>query len=180
MKAELLEHLTVPLSKRDHLTGRPNASVSLLEYGDYECPACGHAQPVVEALLSEVGNRICFAFRHFPLTNVHPYAERAAESAEGAAAEGKFWEMHQVLFENQDALDYDDLAEYAAELGLQANRLIRQVMAGHYAGRVQEDFQSGIRGGVNGTPSFFINGRRYDGPFAAEPMLTALAEAGNW
>lgn len=180
MNAELLEHLTVPLSSRDHILGRPTASVSLLEYGDYECPACGRAQPVVESVLSEVGQRLCFAFRHFPLTNVHPHAEPAAQTAEAAAADGKFWEMHQVLFANQDALDYDDLAEYASEVGLDAGRLIRDVMAGHYAGRIREDFQSGVRSGVNGTPSFFINGRRYDGPLGVEPMVMALAQAGNW
>jgi protein-disulfide isomerase len=180
MKAEPIEQLTVPLGNRDHLIGRPDASATLLEYGDYECPACGQAQPVVGAVLSEVGDRICFAFRHFPLSNVHPHAEGAAQSAEGAAAQGKFWEMHAALFENQDALDYDDTSEYAAGLGLDANRLVREVMAGQYANRVREDFQSGIRSGVNGTPTFFINGLRYDGPFAAEPMVMALARAGNW
>ncbi|MEK7954495.1 DsbA family protein, partial [Luteolibacter soli] len=114
MKHELVERLTVPIGKRDHILGPENASASLLEYGDYECPFCGAAHTLVKAILESVGDRICFAFRHFPLSNAHPHAERAAEAAEAAGAQGAFWEMHDVLFENQDALDYDDLAEYAA------------------------------------------------------------------
>lgn len=180
MKPELLDRLIVPIGKRDHILGPENMSATLLEYGDYECPACGAAHPLVKAILENVGDRICFAFRHFPLSNVHPHAERAAEAAEAAAAQGDFWEMHDTLFENQDALDYDDLAEYAAELGLDASRLIREVMADAYAARVREDFASGLRSGVNGTPTFFINGVRYDGPRALEPMVAALAFAGRW
>ncbi|MEA3208486.1 MAG: hypothetical protein QOE70_1543 [Chthoniobacter sp.] len=180
MRPELLERLTVPVSKRDHILGPADTSAILLEYGDYECPACGAAHPLVKAILESVGDRLRFAFRHFPLSNVHPHAERAAEAAEAAGAQGGFWEMHDLLFENQDALDYDDLAEYAAMLGLDASRLIREIMANAYAGRVREDFSSGLRSGVNGTPTFFINGVRYDGPRALEPMLAALAYAGGW
>lgn len=180
MKPELLDHLTVPIGKRDHTLGPTDASAILLEYGDYECPFCGAAHQVVKAILESVGDRICFAFRHFPLSNVHPHAERAAEAAEAADAQGNFWEMHDVLFENQVALDYDDIAEYAAELELDATRLMREIMANVYAGRVREDFNSGLRSGVNGTPAFFINGVRYDGPRALEPMLAALAYAGGW
>lgn len=180
MKHELLERLTVPIGKRDHILGPENASATLLEYGDYECPACGAAHPLVKALLESVGDRICFGFRHFPLSKLHPHAERAAEAAEAAGAQGGFWEMHDVMFENQDALDYADLAEYAAILRLDASRLITEVTANAYAGRVREDFSSGLRSGVNGTPTFFINGVRYDGPRAIEPMVAALAYAGGW
>jgi protein-disulfide isomerase len=109
------------------------------------------------------------------LANVHPHAEHAAEAAEAAGAQGRFWEMHNVLFENQDALEDEDLAQYAAALGLDADRLIREVLAGAYSGRIQEDFKSGIWGGVNGTPTFFINGRRYDGAQGLEPLLAALS-----
>jgi protein-disulfide isomerase len=180
MRPELLERLTVPVSKRDHVLGSTDASATLLEYGDYECPACGATHPLVKAILESVGDQICFAFRHFPLSNVHPHAERAAEAAEAAGAQGGFWEMHDALFENQNALDYDDLAEYAAELGLDASRLISEIMANVYVDRVREDFRSGVRSGVNGTPTFFINGVRYDGPRALHPMVTALADAGGW
>ena len=176
----LLERLTVPISKRDHIIGPADSSATLLEYGDYECPACGAAHPLVKAILESVGDQISFAFRHFPLSNVHPHAEPAAEAAEAAGTQGGFWEMHDTLFENQVALDYDDIAEYAAELGLDASRLIREVTANAYAGRVREDFSSGLRSGVNGTPSFFINGVRYDGPRALEAMVAALAYAGGW
>lgn len=180
MRPELLERLTVPVGKHDHLLGPADASATLLEYGDYECPACGATHPLVKAILESLGDQICFAFRHFPLRNIHPHAERAAEAAEGAGAQGAFWEMHDLLFENQEALDYDDLAEYAASLGLDAARLIREIMANVYADRVREDFSSGLRSGVNGTPTFFINGVRYDGPRGLEPMVAALARAGGW
>jgi protein-disulfide isomerase len=180
MKPELLERLTVPVSKRDHIQGPANAAATLLEYGDYECPACGAAHPLVKAIQQTLGDRLCFAFRHFPLNNVHPRAQSAAEAAEAASVQGAFWEMHDLLFENQDALDYDDLAEYAALLGLDVSRLIKEVVAGAHAGRVREDFSSGVRSGVNGTPSFFINGVRYDGPRGLDSMLAALAYAGGW
>jgi protein-disulfide isomerase len=180
MRSDFLERLTVPVSRRDHILGPADASATLLEYGDYECPACAAAHPLVKTILESAGDQLRFAYRHFPLNNVHPHAQRAAEAAEAAGAQGGFWEMHDLLFENQDALDYDDLAEYAAMLGLDASRLIREVMANVYAGRVREDFSSGVRSGVNGTPSFFINGVRYDGPRALEPMVAALAYAGGW
>jgi protein-disulfide isomerase len=127
-----------------------------------------------------LGDRLCFAFRHFPLTNVHPHAERAAEAAEAAGKQGAFWEMHDVLFENQSALDYDDIAEYAAALGLNVSRLINEVLSGAHAPRVREDFATGVRSGVNGTPTFFINGARYDGPRDLQPMVEALVSAGGW
>lgn len=166
--------LTLPDGNRDHIQGSLDAPIAFVEYGDYECPFCGEVYPVVEAIQRALGNRLCFAFRHFPLTNIHPHAEHAAEAAEAAGAQGRFWEMHDMLFENQDAPDDESLAQHAAALGLDEVRLIREVLAGAYARRVREDFMSGVRGGVNGTPTFFINGERYDGARGLEPFLAAL------
>jgi len=180
MNTYIVERLTVPVSARDHVRGALNASATLLEYGDFECPVCGAVHPLVKAIQESAGDRLCLAFRHFPLANMHPHAENAAEAAEAAGAQGKFWEMHDALFENQDALDLDSLAEYAAALELDAPRLINAVVDGTYAGRVRENFASGIRSGVNGTPTFFINGLRYDGPRDFDSMMAALAEAGDW
>jgi protein-disulfide isomerase len=168
--------LTLPDEERDHIQGSPEGSIALLEYGDYECPACGEAHPIVKAIQRQLGDDLCFAFRNFPLTNAHPHAEHAAEAAEAAGMQGSFWPMHDVLFENQDALEDDDLAEYAATLGLDEVRLIREVLSGAYAGLVREDFKSGVRAGVNGTPTFFINGERYDGARSLEPLLAAMRQ----
>jgi len=155
-----------------------DAPAKLLEYGDYECPFCGRAHLVVKELQRLLGEQMCFAFRNFPLTNVHPHAELAAAAAEAAAAQGKFWQMHDTLYENQDALEDEDIAEYATELGLDAARLIREVRAGAYAERIREDFLSGVRSGVNGTPAFFINGERQEGSYDLETLLAAMAEQG--
>jgi len=167
--------LTWPDPGRDHLQGPADAPIALLEYGDYECAVCGEVYPIIQAVQERLGDGLCFAFRNFPLANVHPHAEHAAEAAEAAGAQGSFWEMHDLLFENQDALEDEDLARHAAALGLDARRLFGEVMAGAYAGRVQEDFKSGIWGGVNGTPTFFINGKRYDGARGLDPLLAALS-----
>jgi protein-disulfide isomerase len=175
MRTEFIDRLSVPVSRRDHIEGPINAAATLLEYGDFECPACGAAHPLVKAIQEYLGDRLCFAFRHFPLANIHPHAEGAAEASEAAGVQGAFWEMHDLLFENQTALDYDDIAEYAAALGLDAPRLINEVLTRTHLARVREDFATGIRSGVNGTPTFFINGVRYDGPRALEPMVAALA-----
>ena len=166
----------LPIPHRDHIQGPIHAPVALVEYGDYECPYCGEAYPIVKAIQERLGDRLCFAFRNFPLVNSHPYAEHAAEAAEAAGAQGHFWEMHDLLYENQDALEYEYLARYAATLGLDAERLIKEVLAGTHTARVREDFRSGARLGVNGTPSFFINGVRYDGATDVEELLIALTE----
>src|SRR5437868_14618536 len=139
----MTKSLTLPDAERDHVSGSANGPIKLLEYGDYECPFCADAQPIVKEIQRRLGDDLLFAFRHFPLANVHPHAEHAAEAAEAAGAQGRFWEMHNVLFENQDALEDEDLAQYAAALGLDADRLIREVLAGAYSGRIQEDFKSG-------------------------------------
>ena len=171
--------LRLPVAGRDHIQGPIDAPFALVEYGDYECPYCGRAYSIIKVVQERLGDRLCFAFRNFPLVNSHPHAEHAAEAAEAAGAQGKFWEMHNLLFENQDALDDEDLTQYAEALELDARRLIGEVLAGAHAARVQEDFRSGARGGVNGTPTLFINGVRYEGPPDAGALLTAFADALN-
>lgn len=166
--------LTVPIEGRDHIQGNISAPITLLEYGDYECPYCGEAYPLVKEIQERLGKKLCFAFRNFPLANSHPHAVHAAEASEAADAQGRFWEMHDLLFENQNALEDEDLAQYASALGLDAERVIREVQSGQHQARVKEDFKSGMRAGVNGTPSFFINGERYDGPRDLETFLEAL------
>jgi protein-disulfide isomerase len=166
--------LTLPDPERDHTSGSNDGLIRLLEYGDYECPFCGEAQPIVKEIQQRLGDDLLFAFRNFPLKQIHPHAEHAAEAAEAAGAQGNFWGMHDLLFENQGALEDEDLAQYAAELGLDETRMIREVASSVYAPRIREDFKSGVRAGVNGTPTFFINGERYDGTLDPEHLLNAL------
>jgi protein-disulfide isomerase len=166
--------LTLPDPERDHISGSAGGLIRLLEYGDYECPFCAEVQPIVKEIQRRLGDDLLFGFRNFPLTNIHPHAQHAAEAAEAAGTQKNFWGMHDTLFENQGALDDDDLAEYAAELGLDETRLIREVTASVYAPRIREDFKSGVRGSVNGTPTFFINGERYDGALDLKHLLNAL------
>jgi protein-disulfide isomerase len=165
---------TLPMPDRDHIQGPIDAPIKLVEYGDYECPYCGRAYPIVKAIQERLGSRLCFAFRNFPLANMHPHAEHAAEAAEAAHEQGRFWEMHDLLYQNQDALEDDDLAQYASDLGLDVRRLIGEIQVEAHRVRIREDFRSGARNGVNGTPSFFINGVRYDGNYDLEDLLVAL------
>ncbi len=169
--------LTLPVSERDHVQGSATAPVTLVEYGDYECPHCGRAYPMVEELRRKFGDQLRFAFRNFPLTQIHQYAEIAAESAEAAAAQDRFWEMHHALFTHQDALDTSHLVHYAERLGLDTERFSSELTAHTFQARVREDFMSGVRSGVNGTPTFFINGLRYDGPFSLSSLSTAIEQA---
>jgi protein-disulfide isomerase len=167
---------TLPVAGHDHIQGPIDAPLALVEYGDYQCPYCGDAYPVVKAIQERLGDRLCFAFRNFPLATMHPYAEHAAEAAEAAGAQGRFWEMHDILFENQDALQDEYLAQYAGALGLDAKRLMGEVLSGAHAARVREDFRGGARNGVNGTPTFFVNGVRYDGEPGVGAIFAALTE----
>ena len=166
--------LTLPDPERDHISGSADGLIRLLEYGDYECPFCAEVQPIVKEIQRRLSDDLLFGFRNFPLTNIHPHSEHAAEAAEAAGTQKNFWSMHDTLFENQRALDDDDLAEYAAELGLDETRLIREVTSSVYAPRIREDFKSGVRGAVNGTPTFFINGERYDGALDLKHLLNAV------
>ena len=166
--------LTLPDPERDHVSGSTDGLIRLLEYGDYECPFCAEVQPIVKEIQRRLGDDLLFGFRNFPLTNIHPHSEHAAEAAEAAGTQKNFWGMHDILFENQAALEDDDLAAYAAKLGLDQTRLIREVIWKIYTQRIREDFKSGARGGVNGTPTFFINGERYDGIPDLKHLLNAL------
>jgi protein-disulfide isomerase len=170
--------LATPVSEdRDHIQGPADAAVTLLEYGDYECPYCGAAYPIVKEVQARMGDRLRFVFRNFPISTSHPHAEQAAEAAEAAAAQGRFWQMHDVLFENQKRLSDQDLHRYAEELGLDVERFDRELAEHLHADRVHEDFLSGVRSGVNGTPTFYINGTRHDDSYDVETLLAALGGA---
>ena len=169
--------LAVPVGGDDHSQGPADAAVTLVEYGDFECPHCRRAYPIVKEVQRRLGPRLRFVFRNFPLKEVHVHAEHAAEVAEAAGAQGKFWVMHDRLFERQFALEDDNLIEYAAELGLDAARVARELAAHIYKAQVRDDFMSGVRSGVNGTPTFFINGVRYDASWDADPLAAALEAA---
>jgi protein-disulfide isomerase len=169
--------LTLPVGPRDHAQGPDDAPATLVEYGDYECPSCGSAYPMIKQVQQQMGDQLRFVYRNFPLREIHPYAENAAEAAEAAGAQGAFWPMHDTLFEHQQALDDQDLVNYAAGLDLDVDRFTQALEDHVYADRVREDFMSGIRSGVNGTPTFFINGARYDGSFTVDSLVAALTEA---
>jgi len=169
--------LTPPVGERDHSSGPAPAAVTLVEYGDFECPSCRKAYTMVKELQRRLGKDLRVVFRNFPLTKLHPHAQHAAEAAEAAAAQGAFWQMHDRLFERQFALEDDNLIEYATDLGLDSDRMRVALEGGTYRSRVKEDVLSGIQSGVNGTPTFFINGERYDGAHGTEPLLEALQRA---
>jgi protein-disulfide isomerase len=168
-----MSRLTAVSATQDHAQGPLDAGIVLIEYGDFECPYCGEAYPELKAVKEEMGDALCFVFRHFPLRQAHPHAERAAEFAEAAATLGKFWEMHDMLYENQEALTDRDLTSYAKRLGLDA-KLIDTAFGGQFAARVQHDFSGGVRSGVNGTPCLFLNGERYDGPRDANSLIQLM------
>jgi protein-disulfide isomerase len=167
--------LRAPVTSGDHLLGREDAPVTLVEYGDYQCPHCGRAYPIVNALLENFGDELLYVYRHFPLAQIHPEAEPAAECAEFAGARKRFWEMHNGLFENQDQLGLPLFTELAEELGLSSADLLRDLQAGRYTPVVREHFMGGVRSGVNGTPTFFINGERHEGEFEFEFLAAAIA-----
>jgi protein-disulfide isomerase len=170
--------LTMPIGDRDHSEGPSDAPLVLVEYGDYQCPYCEAAYPIVKRVQKELGSSLRFVFRNFPLTDSHPQAEWAAETAEAAAAQGKFWEMHDFLYENQRFMgDEAYFAKHETKLKLDATRIAREVAKGAYSPRIEEDYMGGIRSGVNGTPTFFIDGVRYDGYPGVEPMVTSLKAA---
>jgi protein-disulfide isomerase len=169
--------LTVPVSDRDHIQGPADAPVTLLEYGDYECPYCGAAYPIIKEVQARMGERLRFVFRNFPISTSHPHAEQAAEAAEAAAAQGRFWPMHDLLYENQKRLRDEDLRAYAQRLELELERFERELAEHVHAERVREDFMSGVRSGVNGTPSFYIDGVRHDDSYDVETLVAALERA---
>jgi len=177
MADEDVARLTLPVGPRDHAQGPGDALVTLVEYGDYECPHCGRAFPIVKEVQRRLGSKLRFVFRNFPLRESHPHAQHAAEAAEGTAAHGRFWKMHDMLYEHQQALDDAHLVGYASCLGLDAKAFEHELRAHAHRARVREDFMSGVRSGVNGTPTFFINGLRFDDSWDADTLTEALKAA---
>ena len=172
-----LPGLAAPVNSRDHAQGPADAPVTLVEYGDFECPDCGNAYPILGRIQKELGPRLRFVFRHFPRYTIHPHAGIAAQAAEAAAAQGRFWEMHALLFEHQQDLEGGDMVRYALKIGLEPYRFEQDLSTQVFARRVEEDYDGGVRSGVKGTPTFFINGDRYAGPHEYEPLKRALEEA---
>jgi protein-disulfide isomerase len=177
MADDEVTRLTLPVGARDHVQGPADAPVTLVKYGDYECPHCGRAYPIVKEVQRRLGRRLRFVFRNFPLSESHPHAAHAAEAAEAAATQERFWEMHDILFEHQRALDDRHLVGYAEALGLDANRFEQELGSHAHKARVREDFMSGIRSGVNGTPTFFINAVRFDDSWDPDTLTEALEAA---
>ncbi len=171
-----MSKLSVSITKQDHLQGVLNAACSLVEYGDYECPSCGDVAPTIKSLQARFGDQMSFVFRNFPLREIHPWAEPAAEVAEFAGTHGKFWEMHDLLFANQETLDEETFHTLLKRLGLPGSELelARSRVASRK--RIDSDFAGGVRSGVNGTPTFFLNGERYDGPTDYESLIALIDE----
>ena len=162
---------------RDHVLGGRDAPVTFVEYGDYECPYCGAAHPAVRELTRRMGDGLRFVFRHLPLPDRHPHANDAAEAVEAAGEQGRFWAMHDLLFEHQRALEPDDLRGYARELGLDLDRFDADLAAHRGRARIEEDVQSAERSGVAGTPAFFLDGEPYEGFYDAESLEDAVRAA---
>jgi protein-disulfide isomerase len=170
--------LVMPVSPdRDHIRGPLDAPVSVVEYGDYECPFCGAAHPIIDAIQTQLGDLMQFVFRHFPMSTVHPHAMQAAEAAEAAGARGRFWPMHDLLFANQPRFEIPHLLTYARAVGLDPEAVAIELAQHVHQPKVREDFMSGVRSGVNGTPTFFINGVRYDASWDLDPLMIAIQRA---
>jgi len=170
--------LTVPVApERDHTTGRPDAPLTMVEYGDYECPFCRMAFSVTEEIIDRLGDDLLFAYRHFPLSTIHPHATPAAEAAEAAGSQGRFWEMHGLLYANQQRLEPPALVARAEKLQLDVGRFVDDLRTNAHGAKVRSDFLSGVHSGVNGTPTFFINGRRHDGPADLPSLMRSLETA---
>ena len=174
-----MSRLTIPVGETDHAQGPAAAPVTLVEYGDYECPHCGAAHPVVKSIQAAMGDELRFVFRNFPLAQIHEHAMLAAQAAEaaGAQSEKNFWRMHDRLLENQSRLDLSSLLSDAGEIGLNLDQFQRDLESGTLLPRVESDFRGGVRSGVNGTPTFFINGLRHDGANDKKSLMEAMREA---
>jgi protein-disulfide isomerase len=170
----LMTMLRVPVGAQDHVLGDEHAPVILVEYGDYQCPHCERAHPIVKEVLRRAGPQVRFVYRHFPLTQIHPFAESAAETAEFAGAHRRCWQMHDGLFENQYRLGLPLFFELAKLLGLSTSKLQSALETGLYTPKVRNDFMGGVRSGVNGTPTFFINGHRHNGSYELEDLMLAI------
>jgi len=166
--------LTIPVTQNDHIQGSITAPLVVVEYGDFECSYCGQAYTIVKKIQKELGDDMCLVFRSFPLSQAHPHAQHAAQAAEIADGQGKFWEYHDVLFEHQRSLDDPSLVRHATDLGLDGAAFKTDLQKAAFKDKVQESFMGGVASGVNGTPSFFVNGSRYDGDWQYEPFLEYL------
>ena len=173
-----MAQLTLPVNPaRDHFQGFADAPVTLVEYGDYECPHCGRAHPIVRAVQQAMGDQLRFVFRNFPLSEMHPHAQHAALASESAGEQGVFWEMHHALFTHQRDLSDTAIKTLATQVGADPEKTISEILMGKHELKVKEDFLSGVRSGVNGTPTFFINGVRFDDSWDEETLLKALQKA---
>ena len=170
-------HLAVPVSERDHHQGPATAAVTLVQYGDYECPYTRQSTTIVRAIQQQLGEQLRFVFRNFPLTEIHPHALHAALAAEAAAAQGKFWQMHDDIFHHQHTLEDADLEQFAEAVGLDLQQYARALAEQRSLARIEEDMEGGERSGVQGTPTFFINGALYRGSWEQDALLAALQAA---
>ena len=168
--------LVIPVGNDDHVLGPPDAPVTLVEYGDYECPGCGAAYPMVKLILKHLGAKLRFVFRNMPLSEIHPNAELAAEAAEAAGAQAKYWEMHDALYEHQPELGPNSVMTVAKRLHLDLARFEDDLVSRRFRDRVKRDLMGGIRSGVNGTPTFFVDGDRYDGLLSEQALEAVLRQ----
>lgn len=171
--------LTLPVSDRDHCQGNPTAKITLVEYGDYQCPGCQAAHYIVLLIQQQLGEQMRFVFRHFPQPDLHPEAYHAAEAAEAAASQNKFWEMHSHLLQHQSQLADSNLVEYAIALFLDVNQFLAEMASDCHLARVQADIESGIQSGVIKTPTFFINGLKHNDDQQLETLLEAVVQANH-
>jgi protein-disulfide isomerase len=169
--------LAEPVTERDHIAGLPAAPITIVEYGDYECPDCLNAVPIIKEVRKNLGDRLRFVFRHFPQSSIHPHASAAAEVAEAAGEQGKFWEMHEALFKHQKELVEIDLDHVALTLGMEIYKFEAARNDERHQQRVRDDYESGVRSGVKGTPTLFINGRKYVGAINAKAIVEAAVAA---
>jgi protein-disulfide isomerase len=169
-----MTQLIPAVSSNDHILGNPGARIELVEYGDYECPYCGRAYPIIKGIQRNLGNEMKFIFRNFPLSMIHPYAFSAAVATEAAGLQNKFWEMHDIIFQNQKTLDVEHILLYAGSIGLDLERFQNDIQQKYLMEKVEKDFDSGIRSAVNRTPTFFINGYKYNGEWSGDQLFLYL------
>jgi protein-disulfide isomerase len=176
--SERINKLTLPIKMDyDHIHGPINAPISIVEYGDYECPYTGMAYPIVKELRRRLGDSISFVFRNFPLNEIHPHAQHAAEAAEAAGGQDKFWQMHDHLFEHQNELEDGHLLEYAKIVGLDTDRFKKEISEHVYVPVINKSLKNGIKSGVEGTPTFFLNGVRYEDSWELETLFETIRSA---
>ena len=169
-----MNQLTLPVNSHDHILGNPDSPLELVEYGDYECPYCGRAFPIVKDIQQQLGSNLKFVFRNFPLSKIHPNAFLAGVATEAAGLQGKFWEMHDIIFQNQKSLNAENILHLAGRLGLDIGRFSNDIQQKELIDKVEKDFETGIRSGVNRTPTFFINGQKYEGEWTGNHLLEYL------